>query len=190
MTRFVRLLAVCVLATATTVSASTPGPWRLLRTSHSSDVFPYQDAVSQLRLNLPQGWRVRAETLNGVRQLRVVPPKADQRERAAIDVVVRIRPLRRGESLESLARHYRTGRGDREAAQILRFTPKTGRLVAEYREGGYVSSRLWIVRQNLNLYQRVGKKRLLEVLCAANASEYKTYRHNLETICTSVSYGK
>jgi hypothetical protein len=190
MTRFVRLYAVCFLLAASTVSASTPGQWRLLRTSRPSDVSVYQDAASQLRLNLPAGWRVRAETLNGVRQLRVVPPKADQRERAAIDVVIRVRPLAPQESLDRLARHYRRGKGDREAAGVVRFTPKTGRLVVEYREGGYVSSRLWIVRQNLNLYQRVGKKRLLEVLCAANASEYKTYHHNLETICSSVSYGK
>jgi hypothetical protein len=146
----------------------------------------YEDQASQLRFNVPSGWWVRAETLNGVRQLRVVPPRADQRERAAIQVEISVRPFARGESLERLAQHYRTADQDREAAQILRYSPKLNRLVLEYREGSYVSGQLWIVRHNLVLFQRVDHSHLLVARCAANASEYKTYRHNLETICASV----
>jgi hypothetical protein len=192
MTRFVPqfISLLLLLLTAHAALASAPDQWRPLRLVRPADVSLYRDAVSQLKLNLPLGWHVRAETLNGIRQLRVVPPKADQRERAAIDIVVRVRPFGARESLDRLARRYRSAGDDREAAEVLRYTPKSGRLQVVYREGRYVSSRLWIVRRNLNVYQRIDKKRLLEVRCAANVTEYKTYRHNLETICTTVTYGK
>jgi len=191
MTRFVWLYATVFLWVATSaLGAPPPVEWHPLRVPHAPATQLYKDPVSQLRLNLPPGWHVRAETLNGIRQLSVIPPKADQRERAAIDVVIRVRPFAPRESLDRLAARYRTAQGDREAAEALRYTPKSGRLIVEYREGRYVSSQLWIVRRNLNLYQRIDKKRLLEVRCAANASEYKTYRHNLETICTTITYGK
>ncbi|BEV71453.1 hypothetical protein THUN1379_09350 [Paludibacterium sp. THUN1379] len=155
-------------------------------------VTTYTDPVSAIQMQVPAGWRVRAETFNGVRQLRVVPPKADQRERAAIDVVVRLRPWRRGESLSGLAASFRNQRGDREAAQVVRYLPKAGRLVLDYREGRYVSGRLWIVRRNLHLFQRKDRTRVLEARCAANASEYKTYRKSLELICYSaqLTHGK
>lgn len=184
------LLSGVLLLLATSVVGSTPLQWRLPHPVRATGVYVYADPVSQLRLNVPQGWGVRAETLNGIRQLRVVPPKADQRERAAIDVVIRVRPLLAGESLERMAAYYKVARGDREAADVLRYLSKDSRLAVEYREGRYVSSRLWIVRRNLALFQRLDQHRLLEASCAANASEYKTYRRNLETICYSVAYGK
>jgi len=143
-----------------------------------------------MRVTVPSGWRVRAETLNGVRQLRVIPPKADQRERAAIEVVLRVRPLRRGETLARTAKLMRRSQGDREAAESLRLSPRGNRLVVEYRESRNVSDQLWIVRRNLNVWQRVDKKHVLEALCAANESEYKTYRKNLETICYSTTYSE
>ena len=190
MTRLVRLAGLLLLLTASVVS-SAPLEWRLTRPARTPPgVVPFVDQSSQLRLDVPPGWRVRAETLNGVRQLTVIPPKADQRERAAIHVVIRVRPFADDESLERLAADFRQAHGDREAATLWRYSPKVGRLVVEYREGRYVSGQLWIVRLNLGLYQRVDKNRLLEVHCAANASEYKTYRRNLEAICYSVAYGK
>lgn len=190
MTRIASLIFAVLLLVSSGVFAAGPEQWRPLRSARAPELVTYQDTASQLRLNLPVGWHVRAETLNGIRQLRVIPPKADQRERAAIDVIIRVRPFAPRESMDRLAKRYRSTRNDREAVEALRYTPKAGRLVVQFRAGRYVSSQLWIVRRNLNLYQRIDKKRLLEVRCAANASEYKTYRHNLETICTSVVYGK
>ena len=189
MTAFLRFFFCVALVCPLAVSAS-PLRWNVPQGGHAAaSAGVYVDAVSPVRLNVPAGWRVRAETFNGIRQLRVVPPKADQRERAAIEVVVRVRPLRRGETLAGMAKSLRRPLGDREAAEVLRFTPRSNRLVVEYREGRYVSNRLWIVRRNLNIWQRVDKKRVLEARCAANASEYKTYRKNLETLCYSATYG-
>ncbi|WP_028536048.1 hypothetical protein [Paludibacterium yongneupense] len=148
--------------------------------------FTYTDAATLLRLAVPTGWRVQAETLNGTRQLRVVPPKADQRERAAIDVTITVRRLARRESLERMARRMRTPDDDREAALLLKLNEKAGRLTVEYREGHYVSSSLWIVRQTLLVVQQTDKSHVVEARCAANASEYRTYRRFLETLCNSI----
>jgi hypothetical protein len=186
MNRSSRLTAVLLLLAISTAVAS-PHDWPLSKVDVVSGVAPYVDAVSRLRIAVPTGWLVRAETMNGVRQLRVVPPKADQRERAAIDVVIRVRPFEESDSLEHLTARFKVADEDREAAEVLRYTPKDHRLVVEYREGSYVSGQLWIVRHNLRVFQRINKKLMLEVQCAANASEYKTYRHSLETICLSVT---
>ncbi|POA96773.1 hypothetical protein C2134_20410, partial [Chromobacterium sinusclupearum] len=64
------------------------------------------------------------------------------------------------------------------------------RLVTEYRDGRFVSNRLWIVRHNLQVIQLVDKSRLLEARCTANASEFRTYRRQMEAICLSVAVGK
>lgn len=184
-------LAVPFLLLFVSLSMASPLRWPLNtgnRQAVSAGV--YVDSVSHIHLGLPAGWRVRAETINGVRQLRVVPPKADQRERAAIEVIIRVRPLRRGETFSGMAQSLRQPLGDREAAEVLRYTPRSNRLLAEYREGRYVSNQLWIVRHNLNIWQRIDKTRVLEARCAANASEYKTYRKSLETICYSAAYVK
>lgn len=182
------IIPLCLLVSA--VASAAPLRWNISQGARAATANgSYTDPVSQIRLSVPNGWRVRAETLNGMRRLRVVPPKADQRERAAIEVVIRVRPLRRGETLASMAAALRRPLGDREAAEVLRYTPRSNRLLVEYREGRYVSNQLWIVRRNLNIWQRIDKKRVLEARCAANASEYKTYRKNLETLCTSAAYG-
>ncbi len=146
----------------------------------------YQNPADPLRFTIPPGWRVRAETVNGARQLRVIPPKADQRERAAIDVSVKIRRLGRKESLESLARRYRQAENDREAASSVKLDNKTGRLLLDYREGRFVSNRLWIVRRNLHVFLRLDKNRVIEARCAANASEYRAWHRPLELVCLSL----
>jgi hypothetical protein len=150
----------------------------------------YADPVSKIRFTLPAGWKVRPSTVSGARVLRVIPPKADQRERAAIDVQIGLRKPRRGETLSRLAAGFRENDGDREAANFVRLNQKTGRLVTEYRDGRFVSNRLWIVRHNLQLIQLVDKSRLLEARCTANASEFRTYRRQMEAICLSVAVGK
>ncbi|UTH74542.1 hypothetical protein [Chromobacterium sp. IIBBL 290-4] len=122
--------------------------------------------------------------------LRVIPPKADQRERAAIEVQIGLRKLARKETLAKLAAQLRSEDGDREAANFVRLNQKTGRLVTEYRDGRFVSNRLWIVRHNLHVMQLVDKSRLLEARCTANASEFRTYRRQMEAICLSVAVGK
>lgn len=188
MARFLPFYAVALTLTIAAADAA-PLQWHPLHVAKPSPTYLYVDKASQLKVTVPSGWHVRAETLNGIRQLRVVPPKADQRERAAIDVVIRVRPFARKEKLPRMAAAFRRAQGDREAADSILYTPRTNRLIADYREGSYVSSRLWIVRRNLVVYQRVDKRRLMEARCGANASEYKTYRRNLETICTSVTYG-
>jgi hypothetical protein len=186
----VRLMASLLMLTSTVVAVAAPPEMHAPRIVKNPAFYVYADPGSRMRLNVPTGWRVRAETLNGVRQLRIVPAKADQRERAAIDVLVRIRPCVGNDALERLAEKFRQASGDREAAESVRLQSAQGRLVVEYREGSYVSNPLWIVRHHLSVYQRIDRRFLLEANCAANASEYKTYRHNLETICFSATAGK
>jgi hypothetical protein len=187
MIRFSRLLPFLLLPPAALSAVVAPPPTHAVR---APVTYVYTDAYSGLQLTVPAGWRVRAETLNGIRQLRVVPPKADQRERAAIDVTVRLRPWLPGETLAGLANRFRQQDGDREAAQTVHYSPKSGRLVLDYREGRYVSEQLWIVRRNLHIFQREDRKKVLEARCAANASEYRTYRKNLELLCYSAQFTK
>lgn len=146
----------------------------------------YTDAVSRVRFNVPPGWKVRPSVVDGQRVLRVVPPKADQRERAAIDVQVFSRKPGRGDTLARLAQKYRREDDNREAANFARVNSRSGRLVTEYRDGRFVSNRLWIVRHNLHVFQLGDKKRMAEARCAANASEFKTYRRQMEAICLSL----
>ncbi|WP_434629069.1 hypothetical protein [Chromobacterium sp. CV08] len=150
----------------------------------------YADPASQLRFTLPSGWKVRPVVVAGTRTLRVIPPKPDQRERAAIEVQIRVRKPRRGETLGNLATTFRQEDGDREAANFVRLNRRAGRLVTEYRDGRFVSNRLWIVRHNLHVIQLLDKNRLLEARCTANASEFKTYRRQMEAICLSVAVAK
>ncbi|WP_293764788.1 hypothetical protein [uncultured Aquitalea sp.] len=147
----------------------------------------YVDPVTRLSFTLPAGWKVRPARLDGLRVLRVIPPKPDQRERAAIEVTVVDRPQKRGDAPDRLARRFRQADDDREAAAFVRANPKTGRVVTEYREGSFVSGGLWIVRHNLHVFQPMPGKRIIEARCAANASEFKTYRRQMESICLSVN---
>jgi len=147
----------------------------------------YVDPASKISFTLPAGWKVRSVVQEGVRLVKVVPPKADQRERAAIEVTLQERRQGRDDTPLSLQQRYRLADGDREAAVFVRVNTHTGRVVTEYREGRFVSGRLWIVRHNLHVFQPTSGKRILEARCAANASEFKTYRRQLESICLSAS---
>lgn len=147
----------------------------------------FVDPASKISFTLPAGWKVRSVVQEGVRVIKVVPPKADQRERAAIEVTLQEHPAGRDDSPERLQRRFRQADGDREAALYTRLNPHSGRLVTEYREGGFVSGRLWIMRHNLQVFLPTPGKRVLEARCAANASEFKTYRHQMETICLSAT---
>ena len=147
----------------------------------------YTDPASKINFTLPPGWKVRSVVQEGVRLIKVIPPKADQRERAAIEVTLQEYKATRADSPERLQRRYRQADGDREAALYARLNAHTGRLVTEYREGRFVSGRLWIVRHNLHVFLPTPGKRLLEARCAANASEFKTYRHQMELICLSAN---
>ena len=147
----------------------------------------FTDPASKISFTLPAGWKVRSVVQEGVRVIKVVPPKADQRERAAIEVTLQEYKAVRKDAPELFLRRYRKADGDREAALYARLNSHTGRLVTEYREGRFVSGRLWIVRHNLHVFLPTPGKRLLEARCAANASEFKTYRHQMEAICLSAT---
>ncbi len=147
----------------------------------------FTDPASKISFTLPPGWKVRSVVQEGVRVIKVVPPKADQRERAAIEVTLQEYKAGRGDTPERLQRRYRQADGDREPALYTRLNPHSGRLVTEYREGRFVSGRLWIVRLNLHVFLPTPGKRMLEARCAANASEFKTYRHQMEAICLSAT---
>ncbi|BAK76422.1 hypothetical protein NH8B_1600 [Pseudogulbenkiania sp. NH8B] len=146
----------------------------------------YLDPLDRLSFTVPTGWKVRVTRVDGVRTLRVVPPKADERERAAISVEIHRRHLARGETLETLAERYRRADGDREAASLVRWVPTAGRLTVSYREGQFVSDSLWIIRRNLQVFLLTGQHDVIEARCAANASEYHTYRRSLESVCLSL----
>ncbi|PXX48220.1 hypothetical protein DFR38_1074 [Aquitalea magnusonii] len=148
----------------------------------------FVDPASKISFTLPAGWKVRSVVQEGVRVIKVVPPKADQRERAAIEVTLQERKAGKADAPERLQRRFRQAEADREAAVYTRLNPHSGRLVTEYREGSFVSGRLWIVRHNLQVFLPTPGKRLLVARCAANASEFKTYRRQLETICLSATF--
>ncbi|WP_024302356.1 hypothetical protein [Pseudogulbenkiania sp. MAI-1] len=152
----------------------------------SAQAAGYIDPLDRLSFTVPSGWKVRSSRVDGVRTLRVVPPKADERERAAISVEIRKRRLRRGETLESLAERFRKADGDREPASLVRLAPTAGRLTVAYREGQFVSDSLWIMRRNLQVFLLTGRRDVIEARCAANASEYATYRRSLESVCLSL----
>lgn len=148
---------------------------------------PYTDARLGVRFNVPPGWRVQPETLRGERVLRVIPPKADQRERAAIDVSVRVGRVGRKDTLERFARRLSQPAGEREAARWVRLDDKVGRLGALYREGHFVDNHLWIVRNTLMVALQIGRTRA-EARCSATAAEYKTWRRPLESVCWSLEF--
>ncbi|RXZ44302.1 hypothetical protein [Crenobacter cavernae] len=146
----------------------------------------YRDPQGAVRFVVPDGWRVRTQRQDGVRQWKLVPPKADQRERAAIDVLIKVRPARGNESLDRLARRLKKGEGDREPALSLQYNKTEQRLFADVREGGFVSGRLWIMRREYRLYQKVGRKTMIEARCSATAAEFGHVRRALSSICASV----
>ncbi|MCW3479167.1 hypothetical protein OL229_06260 [Neisseriaceae bacterium JH1-16] len=150
----------------------------------------YTDPRLPVRINVPAGWKVRPILVEGERRIKVVPPKADERERAAIEVVISQRRFSSGESLERTARQLRRADDDREPATAVKLNAKAGRLEADFRVGHFVTSDLWILQRVRLVQQRLDKSRLLEARCAANASEYKTYRHALESICQSLTVVK
>jgi len=150
----------------------------------------YTDSRLPIRINVPSGWKVRPVLVEGERRIKVVPPKADERERAAIEVLISQRRLATGESLERTAKQLRRSDDDREPATMVRLNSKVGRLEADYRVGRFVTSELWILQRVKLVQQRIDKRQLIEARCAANASEYKTYRHALETICQSLTVVK
>lgn len=158
----------------------------LLLFATSARAAGYVDPLERLSFTIPAGWKLRTVRVDGVRTLRVVPPKADERERAAISVEIRKRRLRRGETLESLAERFQRADGDREPASLVRLAPAAGRLTVTYREGQFVSDRLWIIRRNLHVFLLTGERDVIEARCAANASEYLTYRRPLESVCLSL----
>lgn len=144
------------------------------------------DLLARVRVPLPAQWKLRKETVEGHLQWRAIPPHADQRERAVIDVTIAARRAGRKETPDAVWRRYRQPSGEREAAHLLRKTPN--RLVVEYREGGFVGGQLWIVRRQLRVFQWNGDGTLLDARCGANASEFRTWRRNLETICLGAEY--
>lgn len=158
----------------------------LLLFAVSAQATGYTDPLDRLSFTVPSGWKVRSSRVDGIRTLRVVPPKADERERAAISVEIHKRRLRRGETLESLAERFRQADGDREPASLVRLAPTAGRLTVAYREGQFVSDSLWIMRRNLQVFLLTGQRDVIEARCAANASEYLTYRRSLESVCLSL----
>lgn len=143
----------------------------------------YTDTKLPVHLKVPAQWKVRPALVDGRRALRIIPPEADQRERAAIDVVVFVATLPPKQSLSDYAK---AKRGKGEPISPLAYDAKRGRLETDYRDGRYVAGGLWIVQRTKMVLQRVDKTRLIDARCSANLTEYKTYRKALESICKSV----
>ena len=143
----------------------------------------YTDSKLPVRLSVPAQWKVRPTLVDGRRALRIIPPEADQRERAAIEVIIFMSTLK---SKESIPAYAEAKRGKGEPITPLAYDPKRGRLETDYRGGRYVSGGLWIVQRTKMVLQRVDKNRLIDARCSANLTEYKTYRKALESICKSV----
>ena len=81
---------------------------------------------------------------------------------------------------------FSTLANDIPAAIRAQLDRKIGRLVLEYREGEYVQSGLWIVRQHLKVVQQDGKQGVYAE-CVANASEYHRYRRAFADICLGLT---
>ena len=143
----------------------------------------YSDSKLPVRFTVPDGWKVRATIADGQRALRVIPHEADQRERAAIEVIISLRSLKGDQTISEYAE---TQRGKSESITPLAYEWRRGRLETDYRGGRYVSGGLWIMQRTKMVLQRVDKKRLIDARCMANLTEYKTYRKALESICKSV----
>lgn len=143
----------------------------------------YTDSKLPVRFTLPDGWKVRPAIIEGKRALRVIAHDADQRERAAIEVIISLRTLK---SKETMTQYAETQRGNNEPITPLAYEWRRGRLETDYRGGRYVSSGLWIMQRTKMVLLRVDKKQIIDARCSANLTEYKTYRKALESICKSV----
>ncbi len=144
---------------------------------------PYRHAGLGVALSVPDGWKVRPAPGGG---LRVVPPAMEDRERSGVAVTVWRERLRGSSALERLAARHKKAQGAREAAIRAQLDRKAGRLVLEYREGEYVQSGLWIVRQHLKVVQQDGRQGVFAE-CVANASEYHRYRRAFADICLGLT---
>lgn len=144
---------------------------------------PYRHEALGVLLSVPDGWRAKVAAEGG---LRVLPPKLEDRERSGVAVRVWRERLRGSAGLERLASRYRKAQGAREAAINTRLDRKAGRLVLEYREGEYVQSGLWILRQHLRVVQQDGKQAVIAE-CMANASEYHRYRRAFAELCLGMT---
>lgn len=144
----------------------------------------YTDSKLPVRFQVPAGWKVRPGVVDGKHALRVIPNKADQRERAAIEVIITRRTLKPKQTMTKYAEEQR---GDSEALSVLGYEWKKGRLETDFRGGQYVDNGLWIVRQTKMVLQRIEKTSgIIDARCAANAAEYRSYRRALESICKSI----
>lgn len=150
---------------------------------------PYHDPAGALHFSVPEGWKVRTVELNGKRQWKVVPRKADERERAAIRIWITLRTRVPKGFLDQAAHKYKTAEGDREAARSLSYNATQGHLVADYREGQYVSGDLWLVRRNLLVYQKNGKG-MIEARCSSTDAEFNHYKRQLNLVCGSIKAGR
>jgi len=148
----------------------------------------YHDPAGALHFSLPEGWKVHTGKVNGQRQWKVKPRKADERERAAIHIEIALRPLKRKETLEKLEDKLNKPEGDRELAKLQR-NARLGRLTAEYREGQFVTGRLWLLRRYLVVYQKSGKN-LIEASCSSTDAEFRHYRSQLQLVCGSIKAGR
>lgn len=140
---------------------------------------PYRHPELGISADLPAGWKVRPDAEHGVR---VLPPKAEDRERAGVTVRYWRERLRGKQPMQRLADSYRKPRGNREAASKVQLDERSGRLVLEYREGEYVQNSLWIVRRHLRVVQQDGRQSVTAD-CAANASEFHRYRKAFVALC-------
>ena len=159
----------------------------LLLPLHCLAASVYTDSKLPVRLNVPEHWKVRPTLVDGRHALRIIPPEADQRERAAIEVVIFIATLKPRESISDYAEAQR---GKSEPITPLMYETKRGRLETDYRGGRYVSRGLWIMQRTKMVLQRIDKNHLIDARCSANLTEYKTYRKALESICKSVQTTK
>jgi hypothetical protein len=149
---------------------------------------PYHDPDGALSFVLPEGWRVHTVALNGKRQWRVVPRKADERERAAIRIWITLRTRVAKGFFDQQARKLKSADGDREAARSLGYNAAQGRLVAEYREGQFEAQGLWLVRRHLLVDQKAGRG-VIEAHCSAADAEFQHYKRQLNLVCASIKAG-
>lgn len=173
-----RLSLLCVALLWSALAAAVP---KLVAVS-------YHDPGGVLSFALPEGWHVRTVALNGKRQWKVVPRKADERERAAIRIWITLRPRVAKGFLDQQARQLKSADVDREPARSLSYNAAQGRLAAEYREGQFESQGLWLVRRHLLVYQKVGHG-VIEAHCSATDAEFQYYKRQLNLVCASIKAG-
>ena len=147
----------------------------------------YRNPYLGVTINVPAAWQVRPHSDE---MLRIVPPRQEDRERGGVQVQVSRQPLRGKDPLSRLAARYRRADDTREPAQVVRLDRQRGRLVLSYREGLYVQSGLWIVSQQLVVWQQQGDGRYIKAHCSANAAEYARYRRVFADICLGLAVTK